>query len=157
MTVSPGHAAQFLGCTTHHLRRLAREGKIASVGNGCARRYLLASLQTYAAQKKTDISSEKDGHCGHRGHFDFGMSVSAGNLESEVEHMNLLSTVSPLNPPAKAARLLGLTPKHLTGMIDAGAVPVVAIGDERLIPAYWLRQMLSKAYDATATPAGQKA
>ena len=129
-TITVMQAAQRLGLSLRHTRRLVTSGALVSSGTGTSRRVSVESVRAYG-KKKSDIEA--------------GCHSTMSPFPSKSEAMKVLNAIPPLSEPAKAARLLGLAPEALLGLIAAGAVPAIPVGHARFVPAFWLRRVLSQA------------
>lgn len=122
------------GWTEHHTRRLVRQKQLEAKGEGPSRRVSWESVYRYDS-KKADMSVE--------------MSVDSNYSRTVVK---ILRTVPALSEPHTAARRLGINEPQFDRMILSGAVPIVAIGSDRFVPAHWLARRLSEAYGQQVLP-----
>src|SRR4051812_20638868 len=119
-TATASRAADLLAISDRQVGRLVAAGRLKSVGKDEDRRILVSSIEQYQAERRNQPDIQPD------------MSFST-SVDSEQDRLmqKLIRTLPPLSAPARAARRLGISAGELEGLLNAGHVPVIAIGPNR--------------------------
>ena len=126
-------AADSLGCSERHVRRLIHENRLATTGKGQARRITWASIEEYRGKRNVDIYQ------------DMSLRGNGDLAQDQIIMQKLIQSLPALSRPRSAARRLGVAPAEFNKLLDAGHVPCVHIGPSRFVGRRWLAETLAKA------------